>query len=101
MTTKVRLFSSRQQSHDQKNQPPCSGDQAEVIDGSYPDEDRDRGQDDADLEAGDTQREPLVLVEFVMTFGLEVLGLFLHFFLLTVVALDLFLKVLERCGMRF
>jgi len=51
-----------QQPHHRPYQTGGSGDQAQVIDGAEAHEDRDRGQDNADLEAGDAQGKLMVLV---------------------------------------
>ncbi len=51
-----------QQPHHSPDQTGGSGDLAQVIDGADADENRDRGQDNADLEAGDAQGKLMVLV---------------------------------------
>ena len=57
--------------------PPAPATRLRVVDRPPADEDRDRGQDDSDLETGDSQGELVVLVELVPALGFQVLGLFL------------------------
>ena len=84
---------SAQQAHDHPDQPGRAGEEAQVVDGPDADEDRDRGQDDAHLEAGDAQGELMVLVELVPAFGFQVLGFLLDVFLLVIVAVALLLEL--------
>src|SRR5271157_810371 len=88
-----------QQPQHRPDQTGGSGDHAQVVDGADADEDRDRGQDDADLEAGDAQGKLMVLVKLVLAFGFQVLSLLLDFLLFAVVTLGFLLEVPQRRSM--